>query len=138
MNGVDFFFAGATPGPAGRLLRALPVRMFDALYRRRIAARLSEEGVPHALQQSLLARLPDRDTLAARLHAVATWRPEGPPPVPTLWLRGQVDQEVTWDTIGVQRALPSVGVETVPGGHRAYLTHARALHSVIEHFARSL
>ena len=124
--------------PAGRVLAALPAGLFSALYRRRIAARLAEEGVPPALQSALLSLLPERDTLAARLRAVASWQPAGPPPVPTLWLRGQFDQEISWDTITVQRALPSVGVETVPGGHRAYLTHARALHAVIDHFDRSL
>lgn len=125
-------------GPASRILSAVPASLFDALYRRRIAARLTEEGVPLELQRRLLALLPDRDTLTARLCAVADWQPASPPPVPALWLRGQVDQEVTWDTINVQRALPSVGIETVPGGHRAYLTHARALHAVIDHFERSL
>ncbi|MDG1482952.1 MAG: alpha/beta hydrolase [Myxococcota bacterium] len=124
--------------PAQRLLRSLPEAVFQRLYRRRIAARMTEEGVSASLQHVLLAALPRRDTLCDRLEAVTSWRPNGPPGVPTLWLRGQVDHEVCWDTAAVRRTLPGVGAEVVPGGHRAHLTHPRPLNAVVEHFLRTL
>ncbi len=124
--------------PAQRLLRSLPEAVFQRLYRRRIAARMTEEGVSAPLQNLLLAELPGRDILCDRLEAVTAWRPDGPPGVPTLWLRGQVDHEVRWDTAAARRALPGVGAEVVPGGHRAHLTHPRSLNAVVEHFLRSL
>ncbi|MFT5683638.1 MAG: pimeloyl-ACP methyl ester carboxylesterase [Myxococcota bacterium] len=124
--------------PARSLLRQLPQPVFRRLYRRRIASRMTEECVPEGVQSRLLADLPSRDTLCQRLDAITTWTPSAPPPVPTLWLRGQVDQEIAWDSTTVQAHLPSVGIEVVPGGHRAHLTHPRALNAVIEHFLRSL
>ncbi len=120
------------------ILRRLPEPVFRRLYRRRIAARLAEEGVAEPMAHRLLAGLPARDTLCDRLEAVCAWTPDGPPAVPTLWLRGQLDREISWDSAVIRRCLPTVGVEVVPGGHRAHLTHPTALNAIIDHFARSL
>lgn len=115
-------------------LRRLPPGLVRRRYRARIRARHDEEGVPAELSALLLAALPAPEVLADRLQAVARWNPVGPPPVPTLWLRGQVDHEAPWTVAEASVALPAAAVETVPGGHRAMLTHPQALAAVIRHF----
>lgn len=138
---------GSLPGPALRppglglaaaLLRRAPRRWAATRYRRRIAARHAEEGVDPELSLPLLASLPAPDLLACRLSAVATWAPGAPPPVPTLWLRGQVDTESPWTTAQAARLLPAAQVETVPGGHRPMLTHPEHLVAVVAHFLRGI
>jgi len=127
--------------PAGLALSAalvdrLPRCWVAARYRARIRARHAEEGVDPELSAALLARLPAPVLLARRLRAVASWDPLGPPPVPCLWLRGQVDTEAPWTTAQAQRELPGVEVQTVPGGHRAMLTHPQALVAAVRPFLR--
>ena len=138
---------GALPGahlrPPGlarqrRLMTALPGPVFRALYRRRIAARLAEEGVAPEVARLLLGRLPAQAVLAGRLRLVERWGLGAPPPVPALWLLGQHDREVGWGTADVTRALPRALVQVVPGGHRAHLTHPGALHGFVEHFLRGV
>ncbi len=136
---------GSLPGPtcrppglglAATALRRAPAGWVESRYRRRIAARHLEEGVDPELSLPLLARLPSAALLARRLGAVASWAPGPPPPVPTLWLRGQVDTESPWTTAQAARLLPDAQVETVPGGHRPMLTHPEHLVAVVAGFLR--
>lgn len=114
------------------VVRRLPRPLFRALYRRRIAARLEEEGVAAETAAWLLAGLPGRDVLSRRLEMILRWGLAGPPPVPHLWLKGQVDQEARWPLAAVR------GAQVVPGGHRAHLTHPAALCEVVEDFVRGV
>lgn len=123
---------------ASALLARGPEGWTAARYRRRIARRHDEEGVDPELSVLLLASLPAPAVLARRLRAVARWRPAGPPTVPTLWLRGQVDHESPWTTAEAVRWLPGALVETVPGGHRAMLTHPDHLVAIVAHHLRGL
>ena len=116
-------------------LQRLPEPLFARLYRRRIAARLRAEGVAVALRGPLLTCLPRRDVLAERLGAVRAFSAP-PPPVPTLWLRGQADTEAPWGSAEVAAHL-GVDFAVVPGGHRAHITHPQALHAVVHRFAVS-
>lgn len=134
---------GTVPAPAlrpaslalaRRLVGHLPAGVFRRLYRRRIAARMREEGVARALAAPILAALPDRDLLCRRLDAILGWNPQRPPAVRTLWLRGQLDREAGWSAAAVARYLPGVAFEIVPGGHRPMLTHPEALHAAVERF----
>jgi len=125
-------------GPLGALAGRLPAPVFGRLYRRRIARRLSEEGVDDAVTYELLAGLPAAGRHRARLAAISAWGLAPGCPVPTLSLRGQVDREAPWRGADVARVLPESGFETVPGGHRCYLTHPRPLHDVLEAFSASL
>lgn len=133
---------GSMPGAPARpaLLRVqaaalarLPMRSVARLYRRRIHSRLEEEGVGLERAAVHLSHLPGRDALVSRLRAVASWNPQKPPETLTWWLRGQSDRETTWDTRAVQAALPDASVQTVPGGHRPWLTHEGALCSLLLH-----
>jgi len=125
-------------GPLGTLSGRLPPAVFATLYRRRIAGRLSEEGVDDAVAHGLLAGLPSAACHRSRLAAISAWGLPPGCPVPTLSLRGQVDREAPWRGADVARTLPESGFETVPGGHRCYLTHPQPLHGVLEAFSASL
>ncbi len=127
---------GSLPGahPQPRLLRLqaaalarVPPRPFARLYRHRIRSRLEEEGVDAERAAMHLARLPERPALVSRLRAVADWTPRGAPHALTWWLRGQNDREARWNSQSVRAALPTASVQTVPGGHRPWLTHEGAL-----------
>ncbi len=128
---------GALPGPArrprglgaaARLVGALPAGAGAAWMRRRVRARLREEGVEDGLAAEILRGLPPPAVWAARLRAVAGWAP-GPLPSgpPVWWWRGQVDREAPWSLAEAAADLPGARVETVEGGHRAPLTHPGAL-----------
>ncbi|MCB9777981.1 MAG: alpha/beta fold hydrolase [Alphaproteobacteria bacterium] len=121
---------------AARLLRGLPPGVVRRRYRARIRARLVEEAVDADDQVMLLAGLPAPRLLADRLDAVARWSAPGPVAAPTLWLRGQAEREAPWQGQDVVAAMPRARTETVPGGHRAHLTHAVALAAVVGHFIR--
>lgn len=110
------------------LIARLPDRSFDRWYRSRITARLEEEGVPPEAQATHLRGNVGRDRLVARLRVVAAWEEAGVPRVPTWWWRGQVEREAPWTLDDAQQALPHAQVETVPGGHRPWLSHPGALH----------
>lgn len=138
---------GSLPAPAHRprglaaaaaALDRLPRALVRRRYRARIRARLRQEGVPEELALPLLAALPAPEVLASRLRLVAAWTGGPPPAAPILWLRGQVDAEAPWTTAEATRALPGVAVETVPGGHRAMLTHPEPLVRVVAHFLRGV
>ena len=122
---------------AASILDHVPPRVAAARYRARIRARHVEEGVDPAWSVPLLGNLPEPSVLVDRLRAVARWHPTAPPPVPTLWLRGQVDHEVSWSIAEAATCLPGVTVQTVPGGHRAPLSHPGALVAVVRSFLRS-
>ena len=122
----------------GRLVESLPDAVFKRLYRRRIRGFMEEEGVDPGLRAHLLDGLPPHWLHRDRLRAIAAW---GVPPhcaVPTLSLKGQVDWEAPWRGADVARLLPDSGFETVPGGHRAHLTHAEALSLVLRRFVESV
>jgi pimeloyl-ACP methyl ester carboxylesterase len=116
----------------------VPEAVFRVAYRRRIAHRMTEEGVASVWREPLLDDLPSRDTLRGRLWAIRGWALGPPPPVPTLWLRGQLDREAPGTVADAQRDLPLAGAETVQGGHRAQLTHPAPLRELIEHFLRTV
>lgn len=132
---------GALPRPLARparlrvqarALEALPDALARRLYRRRISRRLEEEGVTVERAAAHLRHLPSPPVLAGRLRAVAGWRPSTPPPVPTWWLVGQTDREAPWSLQQAAAALPGAEVETIPGGHRPWLTHDGALRALLE------
>lgn len=138
---------GTLPGPAWvppglprqlSLVRRLPRPLFSLLYRRRIAARLREEGVREETASWLLSGLPGRDVLAGRLEMILRWGLAGPPAVPSMWLRGQSEREAGWRLRDATAILPGAMAQPVPGGHRAHLTHPTPLHGFVEHFARGL
>jgi len=131
---------GALPAPhlrpAGlarraRLVSVTPEAVFERLYRRRIGARLRGEAVPLEAAATHLRHLPTRDALAARLRAVVAWRAPASPPARAWWFRGQTDTEAPWSLAQAAAALPGVAVETLPGGHRPWLTHPGPLHAMV-------
>jgi pimeloyl-ACP methyl ester carboxylesterase len=113
--------AGVARAPA--VLGLLPAGVFSRVYRRRIARRHLEEGLPAALSVQLLDRLPGRDTLIERLRAIDRWGLDPVVSAPHLVLRAQVDTEAPWTLGEAQAAHPRARVMTVPGGHRAPATH---------------
>jgi pimeloyl-ACP methyl ester carboxylesterase len=117
-------------------LERLPRPLFRLVYRLRIRGRLLEEGLSGALVEELLADLPERDALVARLRAIRAWGLPPAPACPALWLRPQHDREAPWSVAEAAEALPGLGAETVPGGHRAWLTHPGPLVDLLEHFFR--
>ena len=119
------------------LLRRLPQQLVRPLYRRRINARMREEGVGRLERDMLLSRLPSGSVLAERLSMVDAWGLQ-PPPVASLWLSGQHDTEVRWSLQDAQRFLPDTLAQVVPGGHRAHLTHPVPLCGFVEHFLRGI
>lgn len=123
---------------AAALLGGGPEGLLAARYRRRIARRHREEGVDPELSALLLRDLPAPGLLARRLRAIAAWEAGPPPTAPTLWLRGQLDTEAPWSTAEAAADLPGALVETVPGGHRAVLTHPLHLVAVLGSFLRGL
>lgn len=124
-------------GSWAALLRRAPPLLVRTLYRRRIRARMREEGVGPQERDMLLSHLPSGLVLAERLSMVRAWGLQ-PPPVPSLWLQGQHDQEIHWSLRDVQRCLPATMVQVVPGGHRAHLTHPVPLCGFVEHFLRGV
>lgn len=115
------------------LVQRLPSTWFDRRYRRRIRARLEEEGVNLERAALHLAHLPSQQALCSRLRAVSSWAPkEGALPL-TWWLRGQSDRESRWTNQTAQAALPTASLQVVPGGHRPWLTHEGALSSLLLH-----
>jgi len=129
-------FQPRSTGRAILPLKWLPAGVFRSLYRARVQRRLREEGVEEALAAQLLGCLPSQRALADRLEMVRGWALCRPPQVPTFWMRGQFEREAPWSTAQARDALPDAFVETVPGGHRAHLTHPTALHSLMEHFLK--
>lgn len=132
---------GALPGPehrpAGfarqaRMVSFAPQDLFRRLYRRRIAVRLQTEGVSLEAAAIHLRHLPEKAALVARLHAVAAWARPVPVAVPAWWFRGQTDDEAPWNLADAAAALPGVSVETIPGGHRPWLTHPGPLHALVQ------
>jgi len=121
-----------------RLLSPVPGALFSVLYRRRIAARLGEEGVDPRTRAMLLAGLPGKAVLRGRLAMIERWGLSAVPSVPAMWLRGQHDVEAPWSLGALPRLLPGVSGQPVPGGHRAHLTHPGALHGFVEHFVRGV
>lgn len=119
-----------------RLLSCTPGPLFDLQYQRRIQGRLADEGVPEPLCALLTSALPSRPVLIERLQAIEAWGLPERIGVTALWLRGATDREAPWGATEVHRHLPGVAYETVPGGHRAPLTHPEAFHaSVLGFFA---
>lgn len=112
-------------------LARLPHPLFSALYRRRIARLHAEEGLPAELSAALLDNLPTRDTLLARLRALAAWGLPDRVEAPHLIVRGQVDHEAPWTLAEAQAAHPAARVHTLPGGHRAPATHPGPLISLL-------
>jgi len=96
---------------------------FAAVYRHRLRGQLRHEGVGPDETAMLTEELPARTTVMARSAAIDTWGLDEAPPVPTNWLRGQVDGLAPWTARDVQHHLPDVAFETIPGGHYAPLTH---------------
>jgi pimeloyl-ACP methyl ester carboxylesterase len=137
---------GTLPSPAWiprtlsanrRLVAATPPALFSALYRRRIAARLVEEGVSAELRGVLLSSLPSSAEVSSRLGMILRWGLTEPV-VPSMWLLGQHDVESRWSAGDVSEVLPGVMVQSVAGGHRAQVTHPVMLHGFIEHFLRGV
>ncbi len=114
-----------------RLVSLAPEAVFERLYRRRIGARLRAEAAPPEAAAIHLRHLPTRDALAARLRGVVAWRRPAPPPARAWWFRGQTDVEAPWSLAQAAAALPGVAVETLPGGHRPWLTHPGPLHAMV-------
>ncbi|MEL6347530.1 MAG: alpha/beta hydrolase [Myxococcota bacterium] len=136
---------GTLPGPGfrsigfrlqARMIQHAPKALFSQLYRRRIRRRMVEEGLDEPTIALLTGRLPDKAALLRRLSMIRLWEIDGPPSVPAMWLRGTFDREAPWTTAQASALLPNAIVDTVPGGHRAHLTHPTHLHGVIEHFLR--
>ena len=138
---------GALPHPrhrpmllpwAARGLQMLPDATVRRRYRRRITRALEEEGVGLESQAAHLQALPAPEAHRKRLDAVCAWR-GGPQPRGDLWwLRGQVDREAPWTLADARRALPTADVETIPGGHRPWLTHPGPLGDLIEQVWRNV
>ena len=114
-----------------KVLGSLPGPAFSAWYRRRIAALYREEEIPPELAHLLIDGLPDRPLWAARIDAVLAWGLAPRVGLPLLCLRGQVDREAPWNGSLHARLLPEAGFETVPGGHRAWITHPGALNETL-------
>ena len=142
---VGLVALGSLPSPAfipSALARTrrwsgrLPSALYEALYRRRIEQRLREEGVASGLTSMLLDGLPTQREHLARLDAVLAWGLQPTIDVPAMWLRGQLDTETLWQAGEVSGVLPRVAAETVPGGHRAPLTHPEHLMGLIQSFIR--
>ena len=123
---------------AAKVLRWMPNFIFQQMYRNRISARHKQEGVSDDISAALLASLPSRTTHRQRLRAVLAWRAQGSIGVPAMWLMGQTDTECPWSKEQVMEAIPEAIVKTVPGGHRAPLTHPGPFVSRIQEMATSL
>lgn len=105
-------------GRAAKIIGLLPRPFYHAWYRNRVRESLAEDSADNELIASI--RLPDRDVLAARLRAIATWhfpRPE----CRARFAWGVTDRWVTWHKGEVEQA----GYEPIllPGGHRPHLSH---------------
>lgn len=119
----------------GRLgASALPAPIFDLIYGAQLRSKLHGEGADPMLTTQVVAELPEKSEIIRRLDCVFRWGLPESPAVPALWLLGQVDAESAWTPADVIRAMPGVGVEIVPGGHRAPLTHAGAFHDAVSRF----
>lgn len=124
-------------GVAARALASTPDAVVRRTWRARLRRRYAEEGITSADAQALLSALPPPAIYRARIRAVARWHAPPAPAVPTWWLLGQVDREAPWTAQDVAAALPRAHVETVPGGHRAMLTHPEPLVAVLSHLLRA-
>lgn len=117
-----------------RLAALLPDPLFRWSYARRIGQRLAEEGVAPALAAELVAGLPPRAELLRRLDAVLAWGLPDRLGVPTLALVGQSDREAPWSAADLTRHLPEAAFSTIPGGHRAPLTHPDGFQAALVSF----
>ena len=115
-----------------RVLRWMPDRVVELLYRRHSHRSLALDGVP----PELVARTRGLDaaTLRERLDGVLAWELPPAPEVPTLWVLGATDPEAPWSVDEVLARRPEVEVCHVPGGHRPYASHPGPLLTRLERF----
>jgi len=113
-------------------LAATPPPVRQRLWRRHLGSLLQTEGLAPDAVSTLLDSLPPDRAWPAWLDAVCSWRPDGPPVVPALWLRGVDEREAPWSLAQARRDLHGVAVDAVPGGHRAMLTHPAELAARLE------
>jgi hypothetical protein len=120
-----------------RLVAALPGPIARIVYGARLRRRLSEDGLPDALAEALVARGLDRAAVLERLDGILGPLPPLPD-VPTLWVVGDRDPEAPWSDSEIRAACPRAEVARVPGGHRPYATHPAPLAEALAGFwARS-
>ncbi|RME24073.1 MAG: alpha/beta hydrolase [Deltaproteobacteria bacterium] len=127
---------GALPAPryrprrvhlAAAALAAIPDPASRRLWAGHLQRVLCQEAIPPADRAAIVAALPPGWVWPARLRAVCRWNRADPLSVPTLWLRGRQDREAPWTLDQARACLPGAVVAGVPGGHRAMLSHPRAL-----------
>jgi pimeloyl-ACP methyl ester carboxylesterase len=104
----------------------LPDRLWDRLYRTRLARELERRGTPPALRAKLVRAAPDRQTWIDRITAVSGWGLPGRLPVPVVALVGR---DSPWPRTVVFGSTPT----EVPGGHRPQLDEPGALRDAILH-----
>jgi pimeloyl-ACP methyl ester carboxylesterase len=119
-----------------RMAGLLPGPVKSRLYRHRLYGSLRGDGVPSDIAQQVADKSPSARVLSQRLKGAMENRPGPPQDVPLLWVRGDYDAQITWDDQLVHDHWPDARIVSVPGGHRPFASHARALAAVLRHFWR--
>jgi pimeloyl-ACP methyl ester carboxylesterase len=106
------------------LARHLPDRIWDRLYRQRLARELENQHLPQAHSAALMSAAPSRQTWADRVTAVSRWGLPARLPVPVVVLAGRGSP---WPQSQVFGREPTV----VAGSHRPHIDAPDALRVAI-------
>lgn len=119
-----------------RVFMALPDPLLEALYARHGRRSLLEDGVAPAVVDQILSRPVPAPVLRGRLRAILAGHHGTPPAVPTLWLSGADDPQITWTRGELEHAVVGVHTRVVPGRHFPHASHPEALWATVSAFFR--